>query len=169
MSETGTRKRPKYDFRKFSGLSDNRPYKTIENIKKNEVEPILGLISTDKIDDSVKQSLLKYLIVLLISSLEHYFKNESRLVVDSNNLDTSKLFEGTIAFNVNDLDQLIRDSKLTKGRIVASTFNFMNLDETDAVFSKLLQRPFLHYVKMLNDINQTRQIFDGPPIPIDYE
>ncbi|MGA7978052.1 MAG: hypothetical protein WB975_12525 [Nitrososphaeraceae archaeon] len=125
MSETGTRKRPKYDFRKFSGLSDNRPYKTIENIKKNEVEPILGLISTDKIDDSVKQSLLKYLIVLLISSLEHYFKNESRLVVDSNNLDTSKLFEGTIAFNVNDLDQLIRDSKLTKGRIVASTFNFM--------------------------------------------
>ena len=90
-------------------------------------------------------------------------------MVDNNNLDTSKLFEGTIAFNVNDLDQLIRDEKLTKGRIVASTFNFMNLDETESVFSKLLERKFLHYVKMLNDINQTRQIFDGPPIPLDYQ
>jgi hypothetical protein len=83
-------------------------------------------------------------------------------VVDNNNLDTSKLFDGPIAFNVNDLDQLIRDEKLTKGRIVAFTFNFMNLDDTDTAFSKLLERPFLHYVKMLNDINQTRQIFDGP-------
>jgi hypothetical protein len=43
------------------------------------------------------------------------------------------------------------------------------LDDTDTAFSKLLERPFLHYVKMLNDIDQTRQIFDGPPIPIDYE
>ena len=169
MSGTSSKKRPKYDFRKFSGLSDNRPYKTIENIKKIEVEPILALIRTDKIPDSVKQPLLKYLVVLLISSLEHYFKNASRLVVDNNNLDTSKLFDGPIAFNVNDLDQLIRDAKLTKGRIVAFTFNFMNLDDTDTAFSKLLERPFLHYVKMLNDINQTRQIFDGPPIPIDYQ
>jgi hypothetical protein len=167
LSWRSIRKRTKYDFRKLPGLSDSQPHRTIAKLKAIEVEPILRLLGTE-LDETLKQSLRKYLVILLISALEHFFKNAARLVIDNNNMDTSNLFEGKITFNVTDSDQLIKDEKLTKGRIVASTFNFMNLDETDAVFSNLLQMKFLHYVKMLNDIDQTKQIFDGHPIPLEY-
>jgi hypothetical protein len=105
---------------------------------------IIQLLGTDTISETIKQSLRKYLISLLISVLEYFFKNEARLVVDNNDLDTSRIFEGKISFTVTDLDQLLKDKMLAKGSIVASSFNFMNLDEIDGLFSDLLQINFLH-------------------------
>ena len=141
-------------------------YNTIRRLYESEVEPIIRLLGTDSLAGTIKQSLRKYLISLLISSIEYFFKNESRLVVDNNDLDTSRIFEGKISFTVTDLDQLLKDKRLTKGSIVASSFNFMNLDEIDGLFSDLLDMKFLQYVQMLNDVDQTRQVFDGHPIPI---
>ena len=162
------RRTPRYDPKKTGGFSDAQPYKTIRRLYETEVEPIIQLLGKDTITETIKQSLRKYLISLLISALEYFFKNEARLIVDNNDLDTSRIFEGKISFTVTDLDQLLKDKMLTKGSIVASNFNFMNLDEIDGLFSDLLQMKFLQYVQMLNDVDQTRQVFDGHPIPIVY-
>lgn len=162
------KKSPRYDFRKFSGLTDNHPYRTVRNLSKNEVKPILDLLTSDKIDETAKKSLRKYLVCLLISALEHFFKNEARLLVDNNDMSTSDIFEGKLSFTVDDLGELLKGRKLTKGIVVASSFNFMDLDETNGLFTTLLKRKFLNYIKMLNDIDQTWQMARGPPVPLDY-
>jgi hypothetical protein len=112
--------------------------------------------------------LRKYTVIALISSLEYFFKNEARRTVEENELDTSALFEGKISFTVDELDHLAKENVLTKGNIVASSFSFINLDVINWFFSKLFNLDFLDYVKKLNDIDQTRQVFDGPPIPLEY-
>lgn len=168
MSWRSRKRTPRYDSKKTGGLSDVDPYRYVRTLSETEVKPIIESLSKDSISETIKQSLRKYLIVLLISTLEYFFKNEVRRIVDKNDLDTSELFEGKISLTVTDLDQLLKDKTLTKGSIVASSFNFMNLDEIDGVFSNLLQMKFLHYVRMFNDINQTSQVFDGHPIPLEY-
>jgi len=46
----------------------------------------------------------------------------------------------------------------------------MNIDDIEFVFSKLLNlHSFLDYLVKLNDIDQTRYVLDGHPIPIIYE
>lgn len=162
------RKSPKYDPKKVGGLSSNKPYQYVRGLKETEAEPIITLLGKEPISETIKQSLRKYLIVLLISALEFFFKNQARLIVDRNDMDVSNLFEGKISFTVSDLDQLVKDKKLTKGNIVASSFSFINLDEINYIFSTLLGLKFLDYVQKLNDINQTRQVFDGHPIPLEY-
>jgi hypothetical protein len=58
----------------------------------------------------------------------------------------------------------------TKGNIVASTYRFVDIHEIEFVFSNLLQMDsFLDYMIKLNNINQTRSVLDGHPIPIEYE
>jgi RiboL-PSP-HEPN len=151
-----------------TGLTDNHPYRTVKRLSENEVKPILDLLTSDKIDEIAKQSLRKYLINLLISALEHFFKNEARLLVDNNDMRTSDIFESKLSFTVDDLGELLKGKKLTKGIVVASSFNFMDLDEMNGLFSNLLKRKFLHYIKMLNDIDQTWQMSRGPPVPLDY-
>jgi hypothetical protein len=104
----------------------------------------------------------------LVSSLEYFFKNEAIRTVEENDLDISILFEGKISFTVEELDQLAKENLLTKGNIVASSFSFVNLNLINWFFSKLFNLDFLDYIKKLNDIDQTRQVFDGPPIPLEY-
>lgn len=68
------------------------------------------------------------------------------------------------------MEKLIRDNTTTKGNIVASTYRFVDVYEIDFVFSHLLQmNSYLDYMIKLNDINQTRSVLDGHPIPIEYE
>ena len=85
------KKTPKYDPQKIDGLSKVNPYWYIKGIKESEVEPIIELLGTSAISETIKQSLRKYLIVLLISALEYFFKNESKFVIDNNDLDTSEM------------------------------------------------------------------------------
>lgn len=61
-----------------------------------------------------------------------------------------------------------KDGPLTKGNIVASNFSFNNIDDINHMFSILLHIDFLDYIHKLNDIDQTRYILAGRPIPIDY-
>ena len=78
------------------------------------------------------------------------------------------MFSGEMSFSLSDLDRMQKEGTLTKGNIVASNFSFGNLDDINHVFSKLMGLDFIDYVHKLNDINQTRYIQKGHPIPIDY-
>lgn len=100
--------------------------------------------------------------------MEYFFRNEVKNIVDNNDMDISKVLSGEISFSVSQLDALLKNKYLTKGNIVASSFNFAKLDEINELFSKLLGLDFLDYVHKLNDINQTRFVLDGHPIPIEY-
>ena len=136
---------------------------------RTEIEPIIKMLPDKQLSNSFRQSLKKYLIISLISSLEHFFRNEAKSIVDKNNLDITELFSGEkISFSVSELNKILNDRILTKGNIVISSFDFGNLDQANDVFSKLLNLDFLDYVHKLNDIDQTRQVLDGHPIPIEY-
>lgn len=126
------------------------------------------MLPNEEISNELRQSLRKYLIISLIASMEYFFRNEAKNIVDNNDMDITRLFNGEISFSLSNLDIMLKNKYLTKGNIVASSFNFAILDEVNDLFSKLLDLDFLDYVHKLNDIDQTRFVLDGHPIPIDY-
>ena len=88
-------------------------------------------------------------------------------LIDNSDLNVTPLFP--LKFQKR-LDNLIKENATTKGNIVASTYRFVDIYEIDFVFSHLLRMDsFLDYMIKLNDINQTRFVLDGHPIPIEYE
>lgn len=153
---------------RIGSSADRYSYRFVKNFYYSEIEPIIKILKSADLSDTMKQSLRKYTVIALISSLEYFFKNEARRTVEENELDTSPLFDGKISFTVDELDQLVKENKLTKGNIIASSFSFVNLQIINWFFSKLFDLDYLDYVKKLNDIDQTRQVFDGPPIPLEY-
>jgi hypothetical protein len=168
MASRVGRRKPRIDSRRIGSSADRDSYRFIINFYNREIEPIIKLLTSKDVPDTLIQSLRKYTVIALISSFEYFFKNEARRTVDENELNTDALFEGKISFTVDELNELAKENKLTKGNIVASSFSFVNLDVINWFFSKLLNLDFLDYVKKLNDIDQTRQIFNGPPIPLEY-
>jgi hypothetical protein len=152
---TDFKKKPIIDHRKIRG-SENYSFRQIKEFYRSEIEPIIKMLPDTQLTESFKQSLKKYLIISLISSLEHFFRSEAKHVVDKNDKDITSLFSGQMSFSVSQLDKMLKDRILTKGNIVASSYNFANLDDMNNVFSKLLNLDFLDYVHKLNDIDQTR-------------
>jgi hypothetical protein len=159
---------PQINSHRIGSSADRYSYRFIKSFYYSEIEPIIKLLNSQELTDALRQSLRKYTVIALVSSLEYFFKNEARRTVEENELDTSPLFEGKISFTVDELDQLAKENALTKGNIIASSFSFINLDVINWFFSKLFKLDFLDYIIKLNDIDQTRQVFDGPPIPLEY-
>jgi hypothetical protein len=162
------RRKPKIYPTRIRGIETDS-YKSVKKLCSNEIEPIIRMLRDNKLEESFKQSLRKYLVIMLIASLEHFFRSESKYLVDKNNLDITRLFSEEKSFSLGDLDRMMqKDGNLTKGNMVASNFSFGNIEEVNHVFSTLLQLDFLDYVRKLNDIDQTRYIFDGHPILFNY-
>ena len=100
----------------------------LEEIKKNAeeyfekirlIDPIIKLLNS-RSSDTLRQSLIKYTVVALISSLIL----EARRTVEENESDTRPLFEGKISFTVDYSHQWVKENVLTKGNIIASKFCF---------------------------------------------
>jgi hypothetical protein len=161
------KRKPKLDFRKIRESHD-RSFRYINKFYKTEIEPIIKMLPNKEISNELRQSLKKYLIISLISSMEYFFRNEAKNIVDNNDMDITRLLSGEISFSMSELDILLKNKYLTKGNIIASSFDFAKLDEVNDLFSKLLDLDFLDYVHKLNDIDQTRFVLDGHSIPIEY-
>ena len=106
-----------------------------------EVHPILREIKSRKKNDIIRVSLTNYLIIRLVSSFECYLINRAQRYVEAYNTDLSILFDE------------VRDDRKPKGKIVASSFNYANLNDVNYVFSKLLNMDFLSEVKKWSEIN----------------
>lgn len=105
--------------------------------------------------------------MVIFAALDYFFRNAVKNLIDDNDLNIAPLFPPK---SQPKLDKLIKEYATTKGSIVASTYKFVDIYEIDFVFSHLLQMDsFLDYLIKLNDINQTRFVLDGHPIPIEYE
>lgn len=161
------RKRPSIDSKKIRGI-ENDSFKRVRRFYNTEVEPIIKSLYDKEPTETFKESMKKFLVVMLFSSLEHFFRSEVKFVVDKNDLDIKSLFDGNITFSLDDLDRMQKEGSLTEGNIVASNFNFGNLTEINHVCSHLLNLDFLDYVHKLNDIDQTRYVLHGRPIPLNY-
>jgi hypothetical protein len=120
------------------------------------------------VNESLKQSLKKFLIISLVSCMEYFFRSEAKYLVDNNSIDISGLVSGDITFSIKELELMLKDGHITRGNILASSYNFSNLSEINKIYSNLLGIEFLDYVIKLNDIDQARYVLKGRPIPIDY-
>jgi hypothetical protein len=130
------KKKPIIDTRKIRG-SESHSYNRIKNFYSAEIEPIIKMLPDKKLDESFRQTLKKYLIISLFTCMEHYFRSEGKYVVDNNNMAIEGLFSSNISFSLSELNQLLKEGSLTNGNIVASSFNFADLNQINYVVSKL--------------------------------
>ena len=151
--------------RKAHGSSD--PFEEVRDFYNREIDDLFQILLDDSLSDSIRFSLRKYLIVVIFAALDYFFRNAVRDLIDNNDLGINSLFPPN---SQRKLDRVIKEGATTKGNIVASTYSFVDINEIDFVFSNLLEmNSFLGYIIKLNDVNQTRTVLDGHPIPIEYE
>lgn len=156
---------PNIDIKK-SYVSSN-PFREVNELYGREVDILIRSLIDDSVSDSIKHSIQKYLVVIIFAALDYFFRNAVRDLIDKNDLDVAPLFP---LKSRPKLDKYIKEYVITKGNIVASTYQFVNIYEIDFVFSNLLgMDSFLDYTIKLNDLNQTRHVLDGHPLPIKYE
>jgi hypothetical protein len=79
-----------------------------------------------------------YLVISLVSTIEVYFKTVARKNIDNWNMDISNIVNEEIRIPLSAFDEIAR-SDLTKGKQIASDFNFAKLDDIDEFFSKALK------------------------------
>jgi hypothetical protein len=156
---------PRIDIRKDFGSSN--PFGEVNELYEREIAGLIKLLLDESLSDSFKHSIRKYLVVIIFAALDYFFRNAVRNLIDDNDLNVTPLFP---LKSQPRLDKLIKENATTKGNIVASTYRFVDIYEIDFVLSNLLRmNSFLDYMIKLNDINQTRFVLDGHPIPIEYE
>jgi hypothetical protein len=162
---TAILREPRFDIRKEHKSS--KPFIQVKAFYNREIDVLFHLLIDESLDESIKYPIRKYLAVAIFATMDFFFRNAARNLIDDNNLDVTPLFPPK---SQPKLERLIRENETTKGNIVASTYRFVDVYEIDFVFSRLLRmNSYLDYMIKLNDINQTRSVLDGYPIPIEYE
>ena len=160
--------KPKLHLRKIHGLSKKGPARYAERLFNTEILPSIHTLKGG-VEEGVEKSLRKYLIISLVSVLEYFFKSQAKQYVDKYDIDVSALgFEGELCFSVPYLDQMLKGKHLTKGNIVASSFNFLNLEDVNRLFSKMLKIDFFDYILRLNNADKYAYVSKGYPKPINY-
>jgi hypothetical protein len=165
------RKSPTIDLRKIAGLHKGPVWKHTISYFQSEIYPILEKLYDDNFDVRIKKSLRKYLVIALVTIVEQYFINEARRVVDEYDMDISTVLRGRISVSISDFDKMKKEGTLTKGNIVASSFNFANPHEIDEVFTGLLKfrLKFFELIQKIDRSNRARYVFRGRPIDINYK
>jgi hypothetical protein len=156
---------PRFDIRK--DYRSSKPFVEVKAFYDREIDALFHSLLDESFGDSFKYSIRKYLVVVIFAAMDYFFRNAVRNLIDDNDINIAPLFPPK---SQPKLERLIRENATTKGNIVASTYRFVDVYEIDFVFSHLLQmNSYLDYMIKLNDINQTRSVLDGHPIPIEYD
>lgn len=163
-SMTDLPREPYFDIRKVHQSLD--PFREVKEFYGREIEDLIKILFDESLSESIRLAIRKYLTVTIFAALDYFFRNSVRILIDKNDLDMDSLFPAKSQLK---LENKIRENNLTKGAIVASTYRFVNIYEIDFVFSNLFRmNSFLDYLIKQNDIDQTRFVLDGHPIPIEY-
>jgi hypothetical protein len=146
-----------------------RPPEYAERLLNEEILPAIRTLKTDA-EEGLKRALRKYLIVSLASTLEYFFKSQAKQYADKYDIDLTTIFKGELRLPVSQLGQMVKEEHIiTSGNIIVSSINFLDLEQVDWLFSKMLRINFLDYILKLNNANKYRYVFRGHPIPIEYE
>lgn len=172
MARRSTGRTPELQPNKYGATPKGNTFRFVRQFLDNQIEPSFTKLYDENFDEKLKLALRNYLIISLVSTMEYFFRNEARRIVDKYDKDIRPLFPGQILpIPISSLDQLIREKSITKGNIVASSFNFVSLDDINKLFSRLLELDFFDYVRKLERSNPSRYVFrgHGPPIDIDIK
>lgn len=126
----------------------------VNSLMLSEIIEIIYLFDNEKIEPKIKSSLSNYVVIRLISSIEHFFKNKVRELIDEQKLIPDGIFSNNeITISLEDFDQIKTEQKITKGRIISWATNFQSLDQIDFIMSKLLNiRGFRNEIGKLHHI-----------------
>jgi hypothetical protein len=91
---------------------------------ENEVVPIITKLYDENFDPGMKVSLKNYLIVSFVSTIEYFFKNEARRIVDQYDMALSYLFKVEISIPFSSLD---------KHRQVSSSIAYFSLQRSSSI------------------------------------
>lgn len=108
----------------------------------------LDSVKSHIIDSSILRKELKnYLIIRQVTIIESYLKYHVIRIIDDYQLDIISLFDNKeFLVSIHNIDY-IKKKDFTKGRIVATNFNFQNPNDINFVFSKLLQVDFFSLLR----------------------
>jgi hypothetical protein len=167
----GVSRRPTINLNKIAGLHKGSVWRRTISQFEREIHPIMEKLYDDNFDQRIKISLKKYLVIALVAMVEQYFINEARRVVDEYDMDISTILKGRISIPISDFDKMKKEGILTKGNIVASSFNFGNPHEIDNVFTHLLNFNFKFFevIQKVDRSSRARYVFRGRPININYK
>lgn len=158
---TTRRKKLNFSYSKYA-FRHIRPYQS------REIDPVLSRLfetnmaehssmsEPERYDEFVSEVVTRYIIIRNVSALEGFLRQIASMIVDRNGADFSKFFTDYKDFDsklkeVNkDRGRRGRGRKLTKGQFFASQFNFVNPEDIQWVFSRLLGLKFLDTVKRFN-------------------
>lgn len=129
----------------------------------NEMLPTLDFLLDDKVDANLKRCLKNYLVVTLVATIEDCLRNLARRIIDEYQLDVSKIINENITLPISLLDR-IADKELTKGRLVASNFNFANPHVANEFFSKLMDVDFFGFILKMDKKDPFSFIVGRPSI-----
>ena len=118
-----------------------------------EFEPILEIIKNKKPSKELEQVLKKYLIIRTVTLIEEFYKNTVSYYIDDFNFQPKGLFqEEQLTISLSNLELLTKE-KITKGKIIASSFNFQNPDDIHLVMSKMINDNFFEKMEKVFDAN----------------
>lgn len=128
-------------------------YKLIKNISTydenfaseitNEILTLLTIFKKSR-NKILKKALANYIVIREVGFVETECRNITKLVIDNFGFDIKGVFSNDeLIISILQLDEIKKNSHLTKGEIVAQNNNFQNLKEIDSVFSKILRNKSL--------------------------
>lgn len=146
------KKNPILDIKKIKGIvPTNLGLNEFEQLYINEFTVVIHEITNN---EKITKQLKNYLVIRLVTVLETFFRNKTIKIIDENNFEISGLFnKGELTIALSDFEE-IQKTEFTKGRIVATNFNFQNINEINFVYSKLLGVDFLETVKQATTLKE---------------
>lgn len=96
-----------------------------------------------------KHALSNYVIIRLVSSIEVYFRDFVREIIDDHKIEPRGIFPNDeIIISLFELEGIKANQNVTRGRIVSNAINFQNLERIDEIFSKLFNvKSFLQIIR----------------------
>lgn len=138
-----------FNFKRISQFGYKDTLDVIKHSIENEMEEIVQLIEKNQEDSMLIEHLKRYFIIRALTIIESTFRDLSIRLVDYYGFDISNLFDtNSIEIPFRAFDE-IKSNRITKGRIVATNFNFQDISDINKVFSKLLDFDFKETVKSI--------------------
>lgn len=139
-------KKPIFNLSKIEGIPKRKKSENyIDDLFEDFKEIRTELQKNQK--TGIAKNLKNYFIIRLNTWMESELKKMIINLIDKNNLEIKKLFStGEIIISINDF-KILKNKKITEGRLIASNFNFQNKDEINFVFSRLLGLDFYETIQ----------------------
>lgn len=134
-----------------------KDFKIVSNKRRKDVDvemwmEQLGIINHLEKEKSIdfRNALSNYVIIRLVSSIEVYFRDFVREIIDDHKIEPRGIFPNDeIIISLFELEGIKANENITRGRIVSNAINFQNLERIDEIFSKLFNvKSFLKIIRM---------------------